>query len=636
MLQKIRDKSSGWVAGIIVGLLVLTFALFGINSYFGQGTEPVVATVNDTEIKSGQFQRALYNLRQQMQNLTGQSVPADDPAFRNEALQRIIDIEIMNQSTQSYGLAVSDLRVYETINRLETFQNDQGFDQALYQRTLNSMGMTEPAFENQIRNDMKAEQLQSAVAESAFTVPAEVKRLARIRQQSRTFNYAIIPVSDHVDDIEVTENEIVAFYEENRSQFVQPEQVRIGYIELTLDKVAERIEIAEDEIKNYFEANRINYIQPERRQIWQAKIKASDTEALDGDGDALALEKAEEIAGVFKSDADFVKVAEEYSSAPDSDILVTISESGEMQRGVLKQELDDILFTMSVGDVSEPVKSGDSYHVLKLVAIKEAEEKEIEDVREQVERDLRRQLAGKEYFEIAEQLAALAYEHPDTLELAADATDLEIQESDFFTSEGGNRGLTAERKVVTASFSEDVLLNGHNSDAIELDPERMVVLRVIERKAEGTKPLDDVRGDITEFLKTRMAAEKVHEISQAILEKLDQGMTLNEAAGEYRIEMQRAEGVDRDDISVNRSVLRTAFRMPAPDTGESRVDSVTMGDGDVAVIELTGIASAGELKGRTLDSVTAELRQLRAETEWNGLFDQLKSEADIRILESNL
>jgi len=633
MLQKIRDKSSGWVAGIIVGLLVLTFALFGINSYFGGGSEPVVAIVNDTEIKSTQFQRAFYNIRQQVQNLMGQSIPADDPVFKKEALNRLIDTELINQTTTGYGLRVSDQRVYEAINSLEMFRDGDRFDPALYQRTLLTLGMTETAFEQQMRYDMMSEQLQSAISESAFTIADEVDRVAKLKNQTRDFDYSIISVRSYMDAIETPDSDIAAYYEANKTDFVQSEQIKISYIDLTVDKVAEQIQLSEDDAENYFNANKFNYSIPERRQIWQAKIKIP-TE-FEGDAEAAAKEKADEFAGVFRTNTDFVQIAEQHSSAPDAEILVTLSESGEMKKGVLKAEIDEVLFSMTNDDVSEPIRSGDAFHVIKLIDVMQAEQKEFADVRDQVEKDLRRERAQRKYFDLAEQIAALTYEHPETLQFAADATELEIQESGYFSRESGE-GLTAEPKIVAASFNEEVLINQNNSEPVELDPERMVVVRVSDRKPEGTKPLNEVRDQITEILKRKQAMAKVQETSQAILEKTGQGSSLSEAAQALDVEYSSVQDIKRDDVSVNRSVIRTAYRMGQPDAGNTAIDSITLGNGDVAIIELKEVAYSDEIKGKAIDAVTAELQQLRARMDWDGLFRQVKNDAEIRIFESNL
>lgn len=633
MLQKIRDKSSGWVAGIIVGLLILTFALFGINSYFGRGSEPVVAVVNDTEIKSTQFQRAFYNIRQQVQNLMGHSIPADDPVFKKEALNRLIDSELINQTTTSYGLRVSDQRVYEAINSLEMFRSGDRFDPALYQRTLLTLGMNETAFEQQMRYEMMSEQLQSAISESAFAIPDEVDRVAKLKNQTRDFDYSIVPVKSYMDMIEITDDDIAAYYEANKTDFIQSEKIRIRYIDLTVDKVAEQIQLSEDDAENFFNTNKINYTIPERRQMWQAKIKIPSEYEGDAEGDAKA--KADEIAGVFRTNTDFVQVAEKYSSAPDAEIIVTLSESGDMKKGVLKQEIDEVLFSMANADVSEPIRSGDSFHVIKLIDVKEAEQKEFADVRDQVEKDLRHERAQRKYFDLAEQIAALTYEHPETLQDAADATQLDIQESGYFSRESGE-GLTAEPKIVAASFSEEVLINQNNSEPVELGPERMVVVRVSDRKPEGTKPLNEVRDEITEILKRKQAMVKVQETSQAILEKTGQGSSLADAARALAVEYSSVQDIKRDDVSVNRSVIRTAYRMGQPDEGNTAIDSITLGNGDVAIIEMKKISYSDEIKGKVIDAVTAELQQHQARMDWDGLFRQVKNDAKIQILESNL
>lgn len=633
MLQKIREKSSGWIAGVIVGLLVLTFALFGINSYFGTGTEPTVATINDTEIKSSQFQRAVYNIRQQVQRLMGESVSAEDPVFRQEALDRLINSEVMNQATYNYGMRVSDQRVYETINSLESFRSGERFEPAMYQRMLSTLGMSETMFEHQMRNDMMAEQFQSVIAESAFTTGSEVERLARLKNQTRDFQYSMISVKAFMDNIEVSDAEIQEFYQANKNDYVQPEMIKVEYLDLTVDIVAEKIELTDTEVEDYFNNNQVNYQIPERRQTWQAKIRIPKD--YDGDAEADAKQKAEELVEIFKNNSDFIEVAEQHTTGPEEMIQVSISESGEMKQGVLKAEIDEVLFAMNIDDVSEPVKSDESFHVLKLLNVMEAEEKSLDDVRAQVEKDIRREKAQRKYFDLAEQVAALSYENPETLQFAADAAELVINETDFFSRESGD-GLTSEPKVIQAAFSEEVLINQNNSEPIELDPERMVVVRLADRKSEGMKPLEDVREDIILSLKSNKAKQQVQELSQSLLEKTNQGSSFSEAAASLDLEVEAVEAIKRDDISINRSILRTAFRMGVPQGDKAIIDQVTMGNGDIAVIELNNVNYSEDLKGRVLDSVKAELIRYHAQMDWDGLFQQLKSNAEIKIFEDNL
>ncbi len=633
MLLKIREKSTGWVAGVIVALLVLTFALFGINSYFGSGSEPVVATINDTEIKSTQFRRAVYNIRQQVQNMTGQSVSAEDPIFKQEALDRLINSEVMNQATYNYGMRVSDERIYQMINSLDTFRSEDRFDPMLYQRTLSQLGMSEALFEQQMRQDMLAEQFQGAIAESVITIESEIDQLARLKNQTRDFEYTVISVKSLMDQIDIDQESVKQYYAQNKNSFVEPEQVKIAYLELTVDKVAERIQLEEQAVQDYFENNRLNYQVPERRKIWQAKIRIPEN--YDGDAEADARAKAEELAGIFRNGDDFVAIAEQHTTGPNAAIQVSITESGEMKQGTLKQELDEVLAALETGATSEPVKSDQSFHVIKLLEVLAAEKKELADVREQVENNMRREQAQREYFDLAEQIAALTYENPDTLQYAADATDLAVMESDFFNRETDD-GLVSEPEVIQAVFSDEVLLNGINSDPIELDPERMIVVRVIDRKAEGVKSLDEVSDEVIQRLKREQAMQMVKSIAETVMQSLAQGDTLEQAAAAAEQTVESVTEVERDAVSVNRSVLRTAFRLPAPKDGKRSFTKDQFGNGDIAIVELSAVNYQDELKGRLVDAAAAEVKRLRAQMEWDSLFQQLKSDSKINIFEDNL
>ena len=268
MLNLIRERATGWVAGVIVGLLIISFSLWGVSSYFGQGGDVVVAKVNGSDIKMRSYQRAFYNLRQQMQKVFKTTLTETEDAFiKNEALKRLVEAELLNQVVADIGLQVSDKDVRESIKTLQLFQGEKGFDKVIYERGISSLGMTPVAFEHKMRLDMLSDQLQSALAESVFVTSEEASRIASQRGQKRDIAYTILNTDSHKDSISVSEEDIKQYYEDHRQQYLEPEQVKIAYIDHDIKNLAKKASVTEDALRAHYENNREDYDVEEQRQI---------------------------------------------------------------------------------------------------------------------------------------------------------------------------------------------------------------------------------------------------------------------------------------------------------------------------------------------------------------------------------
>lgn len=634
MLTNIRELATGWIAGTIVALLVLSFALWGVGSYFSEATEPYVAKVDDVEIKQSEYQRAFYNIHQQLEKTMGTQIDADDPLIKQEVVDRLIDSKLINQAITGAGLRVSDKKVIETINQIDLFRNDSGFDQSIYQRSVNAIGMEPALYEQQVRLDMLSEQLQAAVSESSFTTENEIENIVRLKKQHRDFSYVLVSVKKISDTLETSDEEIQNFYESHLPDFRQPQQVKIQYLDLTLDKVVEQINVSLDETEIYYSNNQQAYDDPEKRKLWLVKVgipeKATDEQLEE------VRAKASELREVILSGEDFKAIAEKYSSVSEDKIKVDISESGYITKGSLAREVDEVLFDLDKDEVSELIETDKAVQIIQLTDIQEAREKSFEEVKEQVEKDLRRELAQKRFFDLADQLAALSYEHPDTLEVAADAIDIAVEESDFFIRDGDHEGILAFAKVVDASFSEDVLQQGNNSELLELGDDQIVVLRVLDQHEEGQKSLEEVHDIVTTRVINEKARHQANEIGQSLLKQaMDKG-ELDSLLAEYDLELKQASEVTRDDINVSRAILRTAFRMEKPAAGESRIEGTQIGNGDFALVMLQNVSYPEKIMGIDIKKQTDEMKRVRAESDWDGFFEQIKATTDIQIISDNL
>ncbi len=635
MLQIIRDKTSGWIASAIMALLMIPFAFWGINYYFTGGTEPVVASVNGTDIKLTEFQRTFNIYRQQMQNLAGKSLqPGDDEILKQQTVGQLVNTELMNQATDEAGLYASDAHVRETIKNIDVFKGADGFNRDFYEQSVQRLGMPPAMYEQQMRIDMMAEQFQSAIIETEFVTPGEAETVARLSNQLRDITYTIISSDLYKDGITVSDEEIEKFYQSNPALYIKPEEVRIGYIHLKLDDLAAKVEAGEDALRDYYESNKAEYDAEEQRQINQILIKTAE----DGTEEETAAAKvdADKILAQLRSGQTFADVAKAYAENKDPDFSFT--EYGFLPKGVMEDEVEVIVFAMNKDEISDVIKSKLGFHIVELKDIKGGVMNTFENNREKVEQDYRRKQAEKEFFDLADRLANTAYEHPDTLEIAASETGIGMQESGLFTRSGTGEGLLADPRVLNAAFSGEVLGEGHNSDVIEINETELLVLRVLERSPEARRPLAEVRDQVIDDIKFSAASRKAAELGEQVMADLKAGKDFATVATERAVKWEEARDLKRSDVKVSRVVLRTAFRLGLPQEQKPAVGGVSLGTGDYAVVAVMSVRDPApeDLKDVEIEKTGKELLADRARASMQQVTEQMKASADIKIFEDRL
>ena len=631
LMQKIRNWTAGWVAGAILGVVIITFAVWGIN-FADQGSEPIVATVNGKDIKLRQYQQAYNNFREQMQKYTGKSLtPDEEELLKKQTLDKLIQDEIVNQAAVDNGLQISNETIRNTIRDIEVFNGENGFDRSAYEIGVMQLGMTPAVFEQQLRLELMANQMQTAVTKSTFVSEKEAIRLTRISKQTRDLSYTILSADELKDSIEISDDAIEEYYNKNSQGLSEPEQVKIAYLELSVEKLAEEIEATEEELLAYYDNNKDKYDVKEQRKVNVIDFKLSP-DAEDKEVE-LANNKAEKIRALIVSGTSFTEIAEKYDDGSKPDMLV--SEHGYLVRGVLPKEIDELVFSINEGELSEVKRTDRGLHIYRVEGIKGGAKNTYENVKEAVEKDYKNSEAEYKYFELADKLVTLTYEHADSLDVAAEETGIEIQESNYF-SRNNATGLFAEPKVLAASFDEEAIKSGQNSEAIELNDNHLVVLQVLEHFTAEKKPLEDVKEQITQILKTEQASKIQKDKGQKILEQLKQGSDLSQVAELHAFEWTRADAVTRDDVSVNRKILRTAFKLGKPAENGFTFGGTEIGKEDYAVIAVSKIGYPDILKDEDIDKIKEALLQSKANDEWSSMVDELVDKASTSINSSNL
>jgi len=631
MLALIRDKASGWVAGVIVGLLVISFAFWGVSFYSGQAGKLNVAKVNDVDISFQSFQRSFAQLRKKMQSVLGDSLSLEEDTFiKNQTIEKLIESELINQLVIDSGLNITNERLVESIKNIEFFRNEEGFDRIKYERSINSIGMAPSIFEAQLRMDLLSNQLQAGFFETTFILESELENILRLESQSRDVTYTILSLPSFIEDGEISDSDVDVFYQANPNLFTQSEQVKVAYLELNIKELAKDIETNEEVLRNFYNDNKGDYDVVGQRSIRKLFVKTGEKATNENKNKAEAvITSALELANEGK---DFVEIVEQSTGE-----TLEFSEHTFMSKGIMGKEIDEFLFNSEEGMVSKVIETKEGFNIVKVVEIRGGSENKYENSTQKVKEDYKNKQAELQFFELSDQLITLSYENSDNLEIAADAIDKEIINTDYFARDNDLEGLLSDPLIISKSFDPELISSGNNSDAIELSDNHIVVLRVIEHKEVVTKPLEDVRDEVIASIRLKLAREKTNETGDRIVAELKSGVNPESIISHSGIEWTTTEKVKRDDMFINRAILRSIFEAGKPNSNEPIITSQRLGSGDYAIIVVLNAYNETlevdeELKKRT----DLKLRRTLSTNEWQDLLRDVRNNTNIRIFNENI
>ncbi|MEE4378641.1 MAG: SurA N-terminal domain-containing protein [Candidatus Competibacteraceae bacterium] len=632
MLQTIRDRATGWIAYTIVGFLIVPFALWGINSYFDGGAALNVAEVNGTEIPQQEFQRAYQQQRQRLQNLFGSNFdPAafDETRLQQRVLQQLVDEQLVLQAAEQQGLRVGDQQLRQAILSSSAFQQEGVFNSELYRRVLSLQGYSEISFEEGLRNNLAAEQLQNGIVSSAPVTPQELDQLIRLLSEKRTLQTVKLPFSRYLEQTDVDDAAVETYFEANKERFMEPERVQLHYLDISVDQLAETIEVSEAELQTFYQEQIDSYTQPEERSASHILITASaqaTAEELD-QARAQANDIYDAIAAGSKT---FQQTLEEFQAAEVEGIEV--GELGTITPNMLDPAFDSTLYALlTVGDVSEPVQTPFGFHIIRLDGMTAERTKSFDEVRDDIAKQFRLQQAESRFYDLAQTLTDLSYEHPDSLEPAAQALGLTLQESDWFNRQGG-KGISAYPAVVTAAFSEEVAKNGLNSEPLEVEPNHVIVVRLKEHQEATPRTLEQVRDDIVEQLRNQQAQQAIETAAGELLQRAEQGESLASLAEAFDAEVQAEQTISRTDTTPDSAIVRAAFDLPKPAEGKSSLGTAVLAtSGDRALIAVSRV-EPGKVEEYPADqrkALAQQLTQQRGTAQFQSLVESLRQQADI-------
>lgn len=612
MMDRLREGVNSIAVKIILGLIILSFVFAGVGSYITGGGNNAAAKVGNTEIARGEFEQAYQNERNRMQSQLGDyfSQMLADPgyveSFRKSVLDRMINDVLLEQQAESLGLRISDSQIRTMILEMPQFQTAGQFDQEVYQAALRRAGFSAESFAEYMRRDLMRNQLVTALQGSEFVLQGEIDTQSKLIAQTRDIRTVTLSVADLAKDIELTDEQIEQYYQENPAAYTRPEQAKVSYIELSAEALKSQLEVSDEEAQKYYQEHLDKYSTEEQRKVSHILVQ--------GDDEA----KAQSILDELNAGADFATLAEEKSD--DFGSADVGGDLGWIERDVMDPAFEDAAFALeTIGDITGLVKSDFGYHIIKLDELKASQAQSYQEVAAEIKQELIDQHAVDQFYEKQTELEKVAFEFPDSLDDSAEAINAKITTTGFISQVDAPE-LLMTPAVMQAILSPEVKEDGLNSEVIEVAPEHVIVVRVEETRDETVLPLAEVKEQVVAALSAVQAEQQAIELGVSLVNELKQG---NEAVlADNNLEFTELETIDR-----NSPLASSVFAFAKPEDGQSVFGQSKDQDGNIVVVELSKVTA--EINPAYSTQIGAQLERVGNQQDLTNVLNVLRKNADV-------
>ena len=609
MLSAIRNKSKGWVAYLIVGLITVPFALFGIQDYVSRSANSSIATVDGEDIDINIYYQELNNQQRNLQQQLGAAYTQEiDNAIKQTLLDSMINEKLIENYANSLDIVTLDDEVKSVIELNQAFSVDGVFSQDRYTQLLRLNSYTPAGYELAQSRSLTREQIKRNLSGSAFISSIQIEQLNDLASQQREVSYIALNTNNYLDQVNVSNDQISDYFNEKKSSFIEGRKVKVDFIELTLDSMDEPESPTNDDLQNLYDENAELYTNSERRRAQHILVESEE----------LANELLEQI----NQGADFAELAK--ANSEDSSSNEEGGDLGFFEKELMGAEFDEAAFAMNIGDVSDVVATEYGYfHIIKLTDIEAETIQAFDEVEEQLAALYIKNAKEKMLFGSLEEFINLSYE--ESLDMVADQFGLELQTSDYFS----NGSSQYDEKFVASAFSSAVIDEGENSEVMEINSEKFVVLALSDLQSERERDLSEVEGQIESALKTTAAKEVIEGIAERIASALSSGdeQTANNLISENSLEWV-SEGWISRATELPYDVTSKSFTLSKPEEGKHNYSAQSVDRSTSLVIDLAGV--------RILDEDTdTGISALYLSQENNEMFvsliKQLREGAEIKV-----
>ncbi|WP_149194124.1 peptidyl-prolyl cis-trans isomerase [Luteimonas suaedae] len=659
MLQALRDKMTGWIAIVIVILLAIPFAFFGMEQYLFQSGPNYAAKVesppswwrgapdlwpvrklfwDEEEVSPDDFRTAFEQERQQRRQQQGDGFDAlafETLESRREVLESLVDQAVLRLAARNRGVAVGDLQVRQQIEQIPAFQVDGRFDPQRYQLALQSQvpARSPQQFQELIRESLQQSLMPSQIAQSAFVTPTEVDRLLVLLGERRDVSFVMLPPPEP-DTGPVSDDEIQAWYQAHAADYRAPETVAIEYIEIDGSQLQVDEEVDEAALRERYEQERSRFAQAEQRLASHILIEVpADADAA---AQQAAKEQAEKLAEQARAEgADFAALAREHSDDVGSSDAG--GDLGWVEPGMMVEAFEQALFAMEPGEVRGPVRTEFGWHVLQLREVKGGEETPFEEVRDQLATELAETERERAFSELLGRVVDQAYRSPNSLEPAAAEGGLTVRTVGPF-ARGEGSGIAAEPAMQRAAFSESLIEDGTVSDPIEIGPNHNVLIRVSSHTPERALPLAEVRERVIEAIRTDRADKRAQADADALVAEVAAGAGLDAVAAKRELPVQDVPAVPRGAPIPHPDAVEAYFAAEPPEEGKATAGKVALDDGSIVVFAVTAVTPGDpeEASAQERELLQQQLATLSGNEAAAALLRALRADMKITVVEAQL
>ncbi|MGJ8524740.1 Peptidyl-prolyl cis-trans isomerase D [Halomonadaceae bacterium LMG 33818] len=603
MLQQIRDRSSGWVTKVIVGVVVVIFALFGLErlgDMFGSSSSDDAATVNGEGISTQSLNQQVLRMIQ-----SGQIQPDQQQSARGQLLEQMIQQALLIQYAHKGHMTFSNDQIDQIILSLPDFHDNQGrFSSQIFVQKLSQVGYTPESFRAYLARQMTLHQLQDGLNLGTFVTPAEQDKLTALTNQTRTFRYATLTPSDLTSSIQVSDSELQSWYQQHKSDYVRPAQVKLDYIVLDKSKLASTIHISNDELQKEYQ----NRASSADKQVSDIILNINANQTLQD-----AQKQMSHIQDLLKQGHSFASLARQYSN--DKASASNGGSLGNVTTGIFGEPFDSVVKSLQPGQDSKPFQFDGALHLVRVTGIALPS---FDQLKGQMTQQLQMQKVDSAYTNLSQELNDKSFSASD-LKSVADATKLPLQHSDWL-SRNASGDIFGHSGVMSAAFSDQVLNQGYNSDVIDLGNNRQIVLRVDSHRPEQQLTFDQIKDQVKQTVLANKTRQALAALAGTDIANLQKGQNIP-------LQWHQVSNVQRDTHSVDSAIVEGAFGIARPQTGQSGYGRVTLSNGNEAVIELQSVGQTDD-QG-TSGQVANKLQTQMTETAAQGLIDELTAKAKI-------
>ena len=609
MLGAIRNKSKGWVAYLIVGLITVPFALFGIQDYASRSANTSIAKVDGEDIDINIYYQELNTQQRNLQQQLGAAYTQEiDNTLKQTLLDSLINEKLIENYANSLDIVTLDDEVKSVIEMNQAFLVDGEFSQERYIQLLRLNSYTPAGYEIAQSKSLNREQIKRNLSGSAFMSSTQIEQLNDLAAQEREISYIALNTENYVDQVSVSESQISDYFNENRSNFIEGRKVKVDFVELTLDSMEEPEQPTESDLRNLYDENADLYTNPERRRAQHILIESEDL--------------ANELLSQIKEGADFAELAK--ANSEDTSSSEEGGDLGFFEKELMGAEFDEVAFAMNIGDVSDVVETDYGFfHIIKLTDIEPETMQSFEMVKDRLVSLYIKNAKEKSLFGSLEEFMNLSYE--ESLDMVADQFALEVQSSDYF-SEGSTQ---YDPKFVTSAFSSAVIDEGLNSEVMEISPEKFVVLALSDLQSERERDLNEVEGQIEAALKSAAAKEIIDNLAENIASALTSGdeQTANQIISDNNLEWVNQGWITRaSNLPFDLSSL--SYTLTKPEDGRHTYSAESSNRLTSLVIDLSGVRvpEGDEDTGISTLYLSQENNEM-----FISLINQLRENAEIKV-----